>query len=261
MSRVARVRERARRRLSRLPILLYHRIAEHVDDPALAPYAVTPSAFRRQMAALRRAGLTTIGAEEILAARAGRHRLSPRDVWVTFDDGYAELAEHAMPVLRANGQRATVFIASALVGGMPSWDSYPDGRAPALLDWPQLHELVAAGWDVGAHGREHRDLTGLDDAELDRELNEPRLELADRLGSPPAVLSYPFGAHDARVRAAAEKAGYPVAVSTDAGLSGEDPDLALRRVYVLRPDGLGSFAVKLATGMDPRTLVGARASG
>ena len=257
MSLAGRVREQVRRRASRLPILLYHRIAADVQVPTLAPYAVSPAAFRRQMAMLKRLRFTTIGLDDVLAARAGRRRLSARAVWVTFDDGYAELAEHALPVLRANGQRATVFVASALVGGEAGWDAYPAGaRVPALLDWPQLADLLSAGWDVEIHGSNHRHLTRLDDAELDRELSHPRRELADRLGREPRALSYPFGDHDARVRAAVEKAGYSLAVSTDPGLSGGDPDFALKRIYVLRGDGLGSFAAKLAAGTDVGTLLG-----
>ena len=255
MSAVSRLRERARSRASRLPILLYHRIADEAGSPELAPYAVSPAAFRRQMALLRRLGFTTVGTTDVLEARAGR-RLPARSVWITFDDGYAELAEHALPVLRANGQRATVFVASALVGGEPSWDPYPPGaQVPRLLDWPQLGGLLSAGWEVEAHGREHRRMTRLAGEDLELELVDARRELEERLGRTPRVLSYPFGDHDARVRDAVERAGYSMAVSTDPGLSGADPRFALRRVYVLGGDGLLTFAAKVAAGTDPRTLV------
>jgi peptidoglycan/xylan/chitin deacetylase (PgdA/CDA1 family) len=208
------------------------------------------------MSALRRLGFVTVGGDEVLAARGDGRQLPARSVWVTFDDGYAELAEHAAPVLRANGQKATVFVATARVGGVPSWDDYaPDAPAPALLDWDGLAGLQSAGWDVGAHGTDHRDLTRLDDDDLARELTGPRDELAEHLGRPPRVLSYPFGAHDERVRSAVENAGYSLALTTDGGLSGGDSDMAMNRIYVFPTDSLMSFAVKVATGMDVPTLL------
>jgi peptidoglycan/xylan/chitin deacetylase (PgdA/CDA1 family) len=241
---VAAARARLRRRAGRFPILLYHRIAETAPDPALAPYAVRPADFRRQMALLRRMGFTTVRPEDVLAARRGERTLPTRAVWVTFDDGYADFEDVAVPILRANGQTATVFVASALVGRNATWDA-PGHR---LLGWDALRRVVAAGCSVQAHGAHHGRLTLLSDADLASEIAESRDALTTGLGVAPIVFAYPFGDHDARVRRAVAAAGYGLAVTTDAGLSGDDPLHALRRVYVVRDDGLLDFVARLAHG-------------
>lgn len=235
---------RLRRRAGRLPILLYHRIAEDVPDAALAPYAVRPADFRRQMGLLRRGGFTTLTPSDVLAARRDNRRLPARAVWVTFDDGYADFEESALPVLRANGQTATVFVATAVAGGAADWDS-PGHR---LLDWDGLRRITEAGCSVQVHGAFHRPLTALSDEQLRAELSEARETLRERLGVAPTVLSYPFGAYDERVARAAAEAGYDLAVTTDAGLSGDEDIHALRRVYVLRDDGLLEFSARVAFG-------------
>jgi peptidoglycan/xylan/chitin deacetylase (PgdA/CDA1 family) len=239
-----------------VPILLYHRISDDPGPVSLAEYAVPPAAFRRQMGLLRRAGFTTVGPELVVAARRGERPLPPRAVCLTFDDGYADFALHALPTLMANGQTATVYVPHLHVGHTAGWDDEGAGRRAApLLDWPALERLVAAGCTVGSHGARHRHLTRLDDRELSEELGGSRDALEARLGVRVASLAYPYGDHDARVRAAAELAGYDTALTTDWGLSRDEPLLALRRIFVLRGDSVADFVARVLYGGDARGAV------
>ena len=115
---------------------------------------------------------------------------------VTFDDGHASVLEEALPVLARHGLVGTVFPRLDLLG------------SPGLLSQPGLEALVAAGWEVGSHTLTHRDLTTLDDAELERELAGSKRELEALLGRPCRSIAYPRGNADERVLAAAAAAGY-----------------------------------------------------
>ena len=156
-----------------------------------------------------------------------------RTVAVTFDDASATVFTCARPILDRLGYVATVFVGVGTVG------------APGLLDWGQLAELDAAGWEIASHTRTHRDLTRLSDEELDEELAGSRLRIQAELGSACRSLAYPFGRADARVRAAAARAGYEAACIVGFGARGADR-LMRPRVGLSALDGSLAFRLKIA---------------
>ena len=81
----------------RLPVLMYH----HVGPPragACPSLTVTAERFERQVSWLARKGYVGIRPTDWLARRAG-WPLPSKPVLLTFDDGYADIVEHALPVL------------------------------------------------------------------------------------------------------------------------------------------------------------------
>lgn len=91
--------------------------------------------------------------------------------------------------------------------------------------------LAAAGVEIGFHTRDHDRLPDLDDAALAAALVEGRDAVAEAAGRPVDVLAYPHGRADARVAAAARRAGYRAAFTTDGGAVAPSSDpLLLPRV-------------------------------
>ena len=127
-------------------VLMYHSVSEYTDDPYLV--TVDPARFERQLRWLRARGCTGVSMRELLAARrAGRARGL---VGLTFDDGYTDFAEHAVPLLRAYGFRAELFVVSGLVGGDNAWE--PEGFDRfELMGWDALETLPRQTGTVGAH--------------------------------------------------------------------------------------------------------------
>jgi peptidoglycan/xylan/chitin deacetylase (PgdA/CDA1 family) len=87
-------------------VLLYHRVAAMSRDPQAL--CVSPERFERQMAHLRRE-TTPIGLAELIRAMASGDA-PDRAVAVTFDDGYEDNLEIALPILEAHDVPATFFI-------------------------------------------------------------------------------------------------------------------------------------------------------
>ena len=96
-----------------LSVLLFHRV-QPVQDP-LFPNEVWADNFRAKMAVLRRFFnvLPIASAVELLAAG----RLPPRAVVITFDDGYADNHDIALPILQRRGIAATFYIATGFMRG------------------------------------------------------------------------------------------------------------------------------------------------
>lgn len=101
-------------------VLVYHRVAELGSDPW--GLAVAPARFAEQMEILRREFRPVALCRLVELLDSGS--VPSRTVAVTFDDGYADNLERALPALQRMGVPATVFFASGYVGGSREfwWD-------------------------------------------------------------------------------------------------------------------------------------------
>ena len=247
-----------------LPVLCYHRIGGSLE---LGVTRVARSVFARQMTALAKAGWRTL----TLAQFAQRFqpgnsalRIPHSAFLLTFDDGYASLAQHAYPVLADLGFTATTFLITDFVGRSNTWDMrYTWGRLHHL-DWHAVEHWRARGFDFGSHTASHARLTWLDDARAADALGRAREALVQRLGASAGhAVAYPFGAADARVERLARSAGYELGFG---GVRGNGGAMNVPRVPVylwdagrvplgLRADGLGSLG-KFVAHLANRCAVG-----
>jgi peptidoglycan/xylan/chitin deacetylase (PgdA/CDA1 family) len=223
--------------LGRVPmVLMYHNVADVAEDPN--QLCVTPSRFAGQMASLQRLGLRGVGIGTLVdAMRAGRQRGL---VGITFDDGYVNVLEAAVPELRRHGFTASVFIISDRLSGTNDWD---DGPAWPLLSASQVGELAAGGMEIGSHGATHVRLAGLDAGQLDAEVSGSRASLSELIGAPVRGFAYPYGSMDAAARRAVHEAGYDYACAVETPMA-DLGLMALPRIYVGQRDGAARLTAK-----------------
>jgi len=173
---------------------------------------VAEDAFERHVSLLRRRryeGLTLADAER----RRREGTLTRRAVVITFDDAFASTLV-AKPVLDDARYPATVFVPTRFVDNSDalSYAAIDDGNAHNVddlrtLTWEELAALRDAGWEIGSHTVTHPRLPELDDATLSNELEDSRDVIRHRLGRCETI-AYPYGLANARVAAAAKRAGY-----------------------------------------------------
>ena len=127
----AQMRFRARHQRHGL-VLMYHRVAEPAADPW--GLSVTPARFAEHLDVIRRYG------EPMPLARLADSMTAPdrprRSIAITFDDGYADNALNAAPILEAQDMPATIFVVSGAVGRQR--DFWWDALARAILARPSL---------------------------------------------------------------------------------------------------------------------------
>ncbi|GGL70260.1 polysaccharide deacetylase [Streptomyces fumigatiscleroticus] len=215
---------------------MYHSVGDCSDDPHRV--TVTPDRLDQQLGWLWRRGLRGVSMAELLAARAGGWG---RDlVGLTFDDGYADFVEHALPVLRRWECGATLFVLPGRLGGDNAWDR-PGPRKP-LLTADGIRHAAAEGVEIGSHGLTHIDLTQADDTLLRAEAAGSRAVLRELTGTEVAGFCYPYGTVDRRVADAVRQAGYGYACAVDPGpLTGP---YALPRVHVGQRDNAARLWLK-----------------
>jgi len=225
-------------------VLAYHKIVSFELGGTWMPRR----RFIAQIDSLRRAGYRFIDETAFLESLAGRRPAAPREILLTFDDGYRNLLD-AAPALEARGVPALVFLVSAFAGLPNRWELGLPGRGAVHLSWEECGVLSRRGFAFGSHTRTHRDLTRIPFEEARDEIRRSRAEIEDRLGSPVRSLSYPFGRLDDALRSEAESAGYRAAFTLyPRRVPGAGGAFELRRdpVYVI--DTAGCVRRKLGAG-------------
>jgi peptidoglycan/xylan/chitin deacetylase (PgdA/CDA1 family) len=223
-----------------MAILTYHA----VNPEWQSPLSVAPDRFERHCAWLSR-WHRVVPAAEAAGRIVSSGKLPSRIVSITFDDGYEDLFDHALPALARHDLVATVFLVSATLtdNRRVDWVDAPPGRPMRTLGIEQILEMQEAGVSFGSHSRIHHDLTELTDEECERDLRDSKQALEALLGTPVSLLAYPRGLQDERVRGAAMRAGFSYAFGTSRPM-GPVGRFSIPRVGVYRDDGVPSLALK-----------------
>ncbi len=224
----------ARRRPVHL-ILAYHSIGGR------SGFSVPVDVFAEQMALLAQR-FTVVPISELRPAR-GNGRRDHNLASITFDDGYRDNFEQALPILERRGLRASFFLATGFLGrSFRSWAA----DHPMMSD-EQVQRLASLGHEIGAHSVTHRKLTELPADVVRRETADSKALLEDLTGGPVVSFAYPKGAYDDAVKRAVADAGFSAALTVREGVLEDAPDwLALPRLTVHDGLSLKAFAAKLS---------------
>ena len=117
------MRTRGRLDTSGLRILFYHRVSDDRDE-----LAVAPDRFAEQMDYLASEAYRVVDVLTAIDLLDSGKPLA-RTVAMTFDDGFLDVAEHALPILSERGFHATVFVSPAVTDGRASFSWYQRAAA------------------------------------------------------------------------------------------------------------------------------------
>jgi peptidoglycan/xylan/chitin deacetylase (PgdA/CDA1 family) len=241
----------------RVVVLCYHSI-----HPSKAFASATPEQFDEHLGWLRRHTDLVAFEQVVAAARGGPGRPA---VAITFDDGYADNHQYALPVLRRHGVTADFFLTVGLLERRrPTLERFMRERSASLeeiepLEWSavddmQRDDMQRAGMRFGSHTVSHPNLARSADSAVIAELRHSKERLEQQLGRPVRSLAYPYGKPrrhvTPRVVELAGQAGYGhAAVVTFRGVRARDHPLCIPRFFVTR-DSLESLAAKVAGRLD-----------
>ena len=243
-------------------------ITYHAIGPGPPPLCLEPRLLRRHLDLIVAAPVRPVSLERIAGEleQGGPERPS---VAITFDDGFAGVAEHAAPLLAERAIPATVFCVAEHVGGRNDFATEPP-QVPKrpLAGAAELRELASAGIEIGSHGSRHLPLAAFEDDEaaLQREIVESRRALEQLLRRPVHWFAPPYGSRPGpRGRALVERE-YQGACGSGPGRPGPGADrFALPRVdahYLRRPaimrrvlEGGGAYLAARRIGARARRLL------
>lgn len=217
--------------MTSVPILLYHSVS---DDPPswIRPLSVAPEVFARHVALIVASGATALSVVEYASILERRGSLPERPVVITFDDGFADFRDRALPALRRADLPATIFVTTAFIEGLPEGRGVPRPPGP-WLDAEGLRELRSEGVELGAHSHSHPQLDILSTKTARLEIARSKRLLEELLAAPVPSFAYPYGYHGPVVRRLAQECGFASACAVKNALSRNDDDLfSLARLTV-----------------------------
>ncbi|MEX2169351.1 MAG: polysaccharide deacetylase family protein [Pirellulales bacterium] len=236
-------------------VLFYHRVADsHPND-----WTMSCKRFAQQIAWLKARFDIVSLAEAQLRLQSGKN--DRPTACITFDDGYADNCDFAIPLLIRQRVPFTYFVASAHVIEQRPFAHDVARDQPLLPNTSeQIRVLAQTGVEIGAHTRNHADLGASSDPRfLHEEIVGSKVDLENLTGGPVRYFAFPFGQHRQLTPAAfdvARDAGFAGVCSAYGGYNwpGDDP-FHIQRIHA-DPE---MIRLKNWMTIDPRK--DARASG
>lgn len=237
-----------------LPILMYHGISDD-PEPGVSAYYKTntsPALFERQLRCLNDKGFRSVSLDESVRLLQRGWPKEDKIVAITFDDGFRDFYDVALPLLKKYGHVATIYLPTGLIG-----EDRRSFKNKACLTWEEVRELRAQGIQIGSHTVNHTVLYNLSWAEVENELSVSKQQIQQALGGEVTSFAYPyaFPQHDRGFTKTfvqlLRRQGYQTSVTTMIGRTSPDDDLfRLKRLPVNNGDDMELFAAKLDGAYD-----------
>jgi peptidoglycan/xylan/chitin deacetylase (PgdA/CDA1 family) len=150
-----------------IPVLMYHSIAPVMKSWAYNYLSIAPEIFEDQISTLAGSGYSPVTLPELYAYVSRKHRLPPKALVLTFDDGYLDNWVYAFPILKKYGFRATVFVSTDFIDPRemvrPTLDDVWQGRTKqeelkcrGFLSESEMKRMLTSDLiDIQAHCKTH----------------------------------------------------------------------------------------------------------
>ncbi|QOL27216.1 polysaccharide deacetylase family protein [Thalassotalea sp. LPB0316] len=222
-------------------ILQYH----HVSTQTPKITSIAPEQFSKHLALLQEKQYQVVSLPDLMTkVAAGQNVVN--HVAITFDDGYNNLLEHAIPELEKYGFAYTIFINPQVV----------DQKSASSLTWAELKALTKRGATIANHGLTHDSLaripTGTSIAEWVKQKGDEILaaqaKIAQETGQDYRLFAYPYGEYTPEWQAWLKDNDF-IAFSQQSGAVGDFTDLTIvPRFPVSQPyDKIANLSDKLNT--------------
>lgn len=169
--------------------LFYHRVADtHCND-----WTIGCKGFQRHVDYCRKNfDLVSLGE---IQNRCSEERSYRPAVSFTFDDGYAENCDFAIPLLLKHQIPCTYFVSLQHLLTGQAFDHDLQARCPLRVNTiREVREMADAGIEIGLHSRTHIDFDQVTCRKtLKREITDAKSQLADLIGKPIRYFAFPFG--------------------------------------------------------------------
>ena len=186
-----------------IPILMYHSISNGDEK-----MSVKKENFYKQMKLMIKLGFQSIKLKNIF------NNFDKKSFVITFDDGYENVFENALPILNELKLEATCFFVANHIGGYNTWDiSRNDFKKTKIMNEMQIKRWIDDGFDIGSHTLDHKNLCKLNYEDKTKQIADSKIFFKHKFNIDVKSFAYPFGVYDNSCIELAKK-NYDCAVTT-----------------------------------------------
>jgi peptidoglycan/xylan/chitin deacetylase (PgdA/CDA1 family) len=146
-----------------IPVIMFHSVGKDQSDWVFKHISEPLDLFESKVKALAENRFNTIHWNELYEHMAGRKKLKPGSIMLTFDDGYLDNWVFVFPIIKKYNLKITVFISPEFVDpGLEKRPSLSDGMSPkkpesrGFMNWEEMREMERSGLvDIQSHALTH----------------------------------------------------------------------------------------------------------
>lgn len=200
-----------------VPVVYYHSIQLSGTNELM----LNPDTFRSHLKWLKYNNYVSLTMDELYNHLKFNTPVPKNSIVLTFDDGYIDNFNNALPILKEYGYDGTVFMISDYLGN------------ENFLTNDLLTQCDEGNLFVESHSSTHPELATLTNQQQENELKSSKSNLEAIVKRPVEYIAYPYGSYNTETKLLSEKAGYKLGLSTDSGFAtGKSPLYAVPRVYM-----------------------------
>jgi peptidoglycan/xylan/chitin deacetylase (PgdA/CDA1 family) len=220
-----------------LPILMYHHVGEYPQDAnsIRKDLSVPTSNFESETAWLAAKGYNSITLEQLYLFSQGKFTLPKKPIIFTFDDGYKDDFDNAVPILKKYN-----FVGSFAV--ITQWPGQTQGTN-IYASWDDIQKAKSEDMEIVCHTQNHFDGTNpkFDSSYIFQNLSGCKKDLNDH-GISTDILIYPYGHYSLDYINQAKKVGFVMGVTVHHGdVINLDNLMQVPRIRVHGAETLGKF--------------------
>ena len=213
----------------KIPIITYHYV-EYVQDAGdiiRKRLDINPAVFERELKELNDAEYKTYFVRDIpdILDRKIPYEASKSAI-LTFDDGYEDFYNDALPLLKKYNIKATFFVVNDFVGRR------------GFVTPGEIRQIIASGLvEIGAHTLDHVYLKLIPKSVAKKQIEESKKGLESDYGIHIKSFAYPYGAFDQQTIDLVKEASFSAAVTEITGA-----DQSKGNIYYLSRYRAGTFS-------------------
>ncbi len=234
-----------------IPILMYHSIGYAPKDTKYRDLVITPEKLKQHFMILKTLGFKALSMRDLLPYLRGEK--TGRVVGLTFDDGFLDNVDYALPLLIKHQFTATCYVVADRLGQHNSWDDNKNISYKKMMSEKDVLTWHQAGLEVGGHTATHADLSQIPEGDYHNEIVNAQKKLSDIIKAPIESFAYPYGSYNQKVADYVKTAGFSNAVTTERGRVHNGSDFfTLKRVTIKGRISFGTFIIKLISAYEDK---------